>query len=177
MKYFACGSNLCSRRLCQRTPSASIVTVARLDSHVLKFHKVGFRDRSGKCNAYATGQSSDTVWGAVFEIDPAEKARLDDAEGVGFGYMETKVRVESTGGMISAFTYVAVADAIRPDLRPYLWYKALVLAGATEHALSPDYIEAIRAVVAIQDPDEGRRASNEQILSGARSMTPQGPHP
>ena len=141
----------------------------------LSFTRWVFETGLASAIAYATGQSSDSVWGAVFEIDPAEKGRLDDAEGVGFGYKETTIRVESTGGTISAFTYVAVADAIRPDLRPYLWYKALVLAGATEHALCRDYVQAIRAVVAIQDPDEGRRTSNEQILSGARSTTR--PHP
>lgn len=170
LKYFAYGSNLCSRRLRQRTPSASIVVVARLEAHVLRFHKVGFRDGSAKCDAFATGRATDHLWGAVFSIDPAEKPRLDDAEGLGSGYAEAAVEVESIAGRISAFTYVAAADAIRPDLKPYIWYKEFVVAGATEHALAPEYVDTIRAVEAVHDPNDVRRAAHEQILySGERS--------
>lgn len=146
-----------------------VVTVARLEGHVLRFHKVGCRDGSGKCNAFATGRSTDHLWGAVFAIDPAEKYRLDHAEGLGVGYDEITVEVDSATGSMAAFTYVAEADAIMSDLKPYIWYKEFVVAGAAEHDLSPEYVDTIRAIEAVHDPDEARRVSNEQILYPERS--------
>ena len=166
--YFAYGSNLCSGRLCKRTPSASFVAVAKLRAHVLRFHKVGFRDGSGKCNAFATGIVTDVVWGAVYNLDAAEKHRLDRAEGLGCGYVEKIVEVESTSGQISATTYVASPDATRSDLTPYVWYKDFVVAGAVEHGLSREYIDAIRAVVAVDDPNKARAAENREILSPSK---------
>ena len=169
LKYFAYGSNLCSRRLRERTPSEAVVAVARLEGHVLRFHKVGYRDGSGKCNAFATGRPTDHLWGAVFAIDPVEKSCLDRAEGLGVGYEEITVEVNSTSGPMSAFTYVADAEAIMPDLKPYTWYKEFVVTGAAEHDLSPEYVDTIRAVKAVHDPNEARRAAHEQVLYPERA--------
>ena len=164
LKYFAYGSNLCSRRLRKRTPSAVVIAVARLEAHLLRFHKVGFRDGSGKCNAFATGRPTDHLWGVVFAIDPVEKSRLDHAEGLGAGYQEITVEVVSTAGRMAAFTYVAAADAIRGDLQPFTWYKEFVVAGAAEHGLAAEYVETIRVVEAVHDPNEARRAAHERTL-------------
>ena len=170
LRYFAYGSNLCSRRLRKRAPSASLVAVAKLEGHVLRFHKVSRKDGSGKCDAFATGNPTDYMWGAVFDIDSTDRPRLDREEGLGLGYVEKSVDVESTVESISAFTYVASPEAIRFDLRPYSWYKGFVLAGAIEHDLSPEYVDAIRSVVAIEDPDEARGTMNEQFLSGDKCV-------
>ena len=164
MKYFAYGSNLCSRRLRERTPSAVVVTAAKLRAHVLRFHKVGFRDGSGKGDAFDTGIATDVIWGAVYEIDASEKPQLDRAEGLGSGYVGKTVEVVSTRGRIVATTYVASPDAIRPDLKPYAWYKDFVLAGAIEHDLSSEYVAAVRAVASVHDPDEARAAEHRRIL-------------
>jgi gamma-glutamylcyclotransferase len=96
VKYFAYGSNLCSRRLRARTPSAVVVAVSKLQAHVLRFHKAGFRDGSGEGNAFETGTATDVIWGAVYEIATAEKPQLDHAEGLGSGYVDRMVGVEST---------------------------------------------------------------------------------
>ena len=172
-KHFAYGSNLCSRRLRRRTPPASVTAVGVVRAHVLRFHKVGFRDGSGKCNAFATGIATDVIWGAVFELDTAEEAWPDYVEGLGRGYVERLVKVETTLGLISATAYVASPDAIRSDVRPYSWYKNFVLSGATEHGFSREYVDAIRAVAAIEDPDAARAVENRRILVGAeRSLHP-----
>ena len=166
MRYFAYGSNLCSRRLRARTPSAVVVAVAKLQGHVLRFHKAGFRDESGKCDAFATGIATDVVWGAVYEIAADEKPWLDDAEGLGSGYVDRTVAVESPSGPIEATTYVASSDATRPGLKPYTWYKDFVLAGAIEHGLPLEYVETIRAVVAARDTNEVRAVEHGRILTG-----------
>ena len=178
VKYFAYGSNLCSARLRERAPSAAIVAVATLRAHVLRFHKIGFRDGSGKCDAFATGIAADVVWGAVYEIEPADKSRLDRAEGLGLGYVERVVEVDAPVGPISATTYVASPDAIRSDLHPFSWYKDSVVAGAIEHELPLEYVGAIRAARVVQDPNEDRAAENARVLSGTKRIARhRGTHP
>ena len=118
----------------------------------------------------ATGIATDVIWGAVYEIATAEKPQLDHAEGLGSGYVDRTFGVESTGRLISATTYVASPDAIRPDLKPYTWYKDFVLAGAIEHDLPPEYVGAIRAVVSVQDPNEARAAEHRRVLTRTKRV-------
>ena len=82
--------------------------------------------------------------------------------------MEKIVGVESTIGLISATSYVASPDVTKSELTPYLWCKDFVVAGAVEHGLSREHIDAIRAVVAVDDPNEARAAENRQILSPSK---------
>src|SRR5436189_283231 len=65
-------SNMLTKRLRERAPSALLSTVTPLSKHVLRFHKLSegkAGSRSGKCNAYFTGNEQDVVYGVVFDID------------------------------------------------------------------------------------------------------------
>jgi hypothetical protein len=42
------------------------------------------------------------------------------------------------------------------SLRPYHWYKALVIAGAREHGLPPSYRSRLELVVTVSDPNPTR---------------------
>ncbi len=163
MKYFAYGSNMCSRWLRNRVESARFHAVARLQKHALRFHKTS-KDGSGKCDVAATGYDGDVVHGVVFEIDPVEKPALDRCEGLNHGYAEKTVTVDCDGGGISAFTYVAQPTHVDSSLRPYSWYKDLVVAGAREHQLPENYIQSIESVPANADLDSSRDAKNRQFL-------------
>ena len=133
-------------RLRARTPSARPCATGRLPHHVLRWHKLG-RDGSGKCDAaYAGTGATNTVWGVLFEIDCAEKADLDRAEGLGIGYIEKVVRIVTAQGACLARTYQAKADQVDPALRPRPWYKAHVLRGAREHGLPRDYVARIERI-------------------------------
>lgn len=162
--YFAYGSNMLSRRLCARTPSASVKVVGYLNGRRLTFDKVS-TDGSGKCDIEATPHPTDLVYGVLFEIASGEKAALDTAEGLGKGYREEGVTVITPSGNVEAVAYVATAK--EPALRPYHWYKALVVAGATEHALPAPYVEWLRTVDSKPDPKATRRAKNEALLFGS----------
>ena len=164
MRYFAYGSNLLLARLCERTPSARRIERGRLSAHRLCWHKRGALDGSGKCDALLTGDAADTVWGALFEIANIERDRLDAAEGIGRGYRDTQVRLETARGMQTAFTYVATPDAVDATLAPFGWYCDLVVAGARESALPNRYISALAAVMAVADPDEARTRRNRRML-------------
>ncbi|WP_204328730.1 gamma-glutamylcyclotransferase [Rhizobium leguminosarum] len=94
----------------------------------------------------------------MFSFDPAERAELDKAEGVGSGYEHATVTVTNDKGRRrKVLTYLATPDYIDDSLKPYGWYKDFVLAGGREHRLPSEYItEYIQSVEAIEDPDKIR---------------------
>ena len=141
-------------RLHERVPSALAIGIGKLVGHTLRWDKRSGWDGSGKCDAEATGRQEDVVWGVVFELDPEEKAALDQAEGLGAGYLEKTVMY-----------YANDKDA---SLRPYHWYKALVIAGAREHGLPASYRSRLQLVVTVSDPNPGRAGTHGEPLSGYR---------
>ena len=148
--YFAYGSNMSSRRLRQRTPSAQALGIGCLPRYALRWHKLG-RDGSGKCDIAASGEQADAVWGVLYRIAIAEKPLLDRIEGLGIGYDEREVRVETDAGPRAALTYKAKPGKIDPQLRPLADYKRHVLLGAREHGLPAAYVKAIeRIAVALE---------------------------
>ena len=155
-----------TRRLtaADRAPSAKAVGIGHVQGRRLTFDKVS-QDGSGKCDAEATGQDTDRVYGVIFEILSTEKAALDKAEGFGKGYAEECVEVVTGSGRVPAMTYIATNKEL--GLRPYHWYKAIVVAGAVEHGLPKDYVEWLRAFDSFEDPNAGRRAENEALLSAS----------
>lgn len=164
MLYFAYGSNMCTGRLRRRVPSAAAPVVARLSGYTLHFHKRS-DDGSGKGNVVETGNGMDIVYGVLFRIDPRQKGDLDAAEGVGHGYLETPAVVMDNGGnRHEAFMYVADESSINDTLSPYSWYKRFVVDGARQHGLPLDYIAAIEAIPATEDPDRTHDARNRRIV-------------
>ncbi len=161
IKYFAYGSNMSSRRLRGRAPSAHAVVVGRISGYRLTFHKKS--NGSAKADAYYTGNKSDKVWGVVFEIDKREKPALDEAEGLHHGYEEKLVSVETELGMVPAVMYYATE--IDPKLLPYSWYVWHVVVGAREHSLPEEYIRFIELVPQIEDPKRERDAAERAIWS------------
>lgn len=167
--YFAYGSNMYSCRLKERTPSATPLGIGYVPSRRLTFDKVS-RDGSGKCDIESTTKQTDRVYGVLFKISSSEKSKLDAAEGLGRGYKEEQIRVVMMNGDThDAIAYVATKKD--PVLRPYHWYKALVIAGANEHKLPADYVEWLRTIESLHDPDAERRARHELLLFG-NSLTP-----
>jgi len=159
---FAYGSNMLTARLRKRVRSAVAVGIGYLPGHVLRWHKRS-RDGSGKCDAETTGRNADVVWGVLFELNAAEKPRLDDAEGLGNGYDERQVEIITDRGIVRAVAYIATAKD--PSLRPYHWYKAFVVEGAREHALPQEYLQSLENAPSVPDPIPARAAENERLLT------------
>ena len=165
VRYFAYGSNLLLARLRERTPSARRIERGRLSAHRLCWHKRGAVDGSGKCNAFMTGgDTADVVWGALFAFADTERVRLDTAEGLGLGYRDQEVLIETAGGVLTAFAFVATPDALDDTLAPFGWYRDLVVAGARESRLPDSYIRTLNAVTVIADPDEERARRQRRLL-------------
>lgn len=151
--YFAYGSNMSSKRLQARVPSATFYARAMLRGHQLRFHKHSQVDNSAKCDAFETGDPEHLTHGILFQFDADEQAQLDMCEGEGYKIAQVEVEMED-GTRVEALTYLAIL--IEPQLRPYPWYKRHVVEGAREHALPADYIAWIEAVETQEDPNPER---------------------
>jgi len=165
--YFAYGSNLHPLRLSLRVPSAQAVGVGTLEGRRLAFHKTSRLDASGKCDVppAAPGQR---VFGALYAIAVEQWPVLVAIEGVGKGYDEVRLRVESAAGVVTPVLFVADAKTIDPALAPYDWYKALVVEGAKYHRFPAEYVEAIEAVPAIEDSNEERAQRHWRLIAAMR---------
>ncbi|MDX1645862.1 MAG: gamma-glutamylcyclotransferase family protein [Longimicrobiales bacterium] len=164
--YFAYGSNLCVPRLRHRVLGVRPAGVARLPGWELRWHKRG-ADGSGKCSIVPT-PAKGVVHGGVFHVPHVERALLDGVEGLGRGYAERILRIDIEGKTAEAWTYVAQDGWIDPGLRPFGWYRELVLAGAHDLGLPPAYLRDIASVSARRDPDRARAARNLRFLDARR---------
>ncbi|SNT22597.1 AIG2-like family protein [Sphingomonas laterariae] len=163
---FAYGSNMPTARLRERCPSARTIGIAELSGHELRWHKRS-RDGSGKCDIAASAAANGSVLGVLYEIAAHEKRALDRAEGLGAGYEEIEVEVLCGGSPITAKAYRATDTD--PALRPYTWYRALVIAGAREHGLPASYIARLASVPADEDQDRTRHDEHMALIGGVRA--------
>ena len=144
--YFAYGSNLLSRRMRARIPSARALGTAWVDGHRLSLGKAG-RDGSGKATLVADPGAR--VWGVLYAIDPAHWRQLDGFEP---GYTRVTLVVTTKGReRVRVSTYVAPPTASDPV--PFAWYKRLIVEGAREHNLPTPYVEALLQLPERPDPN------------------------
>lgn len=161
--YFAYGSNLLSSRIEQRVGACAVVGTAYLARHELRFHKRG-RDGSGKCNVFYTGDASHGVFGNIYELSRRQRLLLDDYEGDGYGC--TTLPVGFRSGEIHVYTYLAKEDHVVEGLRPFTWYKSIVVAGARHCAFPHAYVRRLESIRADRDPDGQREARHLCLLPG-----------
>lgn len=160
--YFAYGSNMLFSRLRERCSSAELVGVAELLDHELRWHKRSSKDNSGKCDVVAC--LGKRVIGVLYRIEYSDREDLDRAEGLGRGYEEIEAHVLHDGNNVIAKAYQATTTD--ESLTPYGWYKALVIAGAQENGLPQDYVEQLKLVVSIDDPNRTRHHRELSLIAG-----------
>ena len=161
--YFAYGSNLCLRRMRARVSSAGRIGAATLSGYTLRWSKRGV-DGSGKCTIAVSPREAIGVHGVLYRLPATEKAGLDVVEGLGMGYDEAWVTVETPAGRREATTYVAAASHVDDSLAPYTWYRDLVVAGAVEAGMPDDYVRRLATAGTQQDPDANREARNRAAI-------------
>ena len=160
--YAAYGSNLHPQRLSERIKSATLRGTGFLGRFSLQFHKRG-QDDSAKCGFSDCGEGLHV---AVYEVDAADRKVLDGIEGVGKGY---DVGEFSVPGFGRGFTYVASRTHIDEQLRPFDWYREMVLLGCLLHAFPRAYCERVAALPVIEDPDPLRRERNWRTVERLRA--------
>jgi hypothetical protein len=168
MNHFAYGSNMLIAEIRRFVPCASRIGVARLPSYVLRFHKAS-KDGSAKCNAHFTNNPRELVIGALYQMDQGGLNSLAEKEG---GYEERIVQVQVGDEKVHASIFVAKAARIDAALKPYDWYKELVIAGAEECGLPRSYIEQISSVEAVPDRNAIRSADRRSILPSTSMDAP-----
>ncbi len=161
--YLAYGSNLHPERLRRRLGYVKLLRTVKLEGFRLSFEKRG-RDGSGKCNLYRTSHGLGVAHGAIFEISRAGKRLLDGIEGLGKGYREELLDLNGSGHREKVFAYVAEHTHIDEELRPYSWYRELVVLGAEFHGFPDEYVKSIKSIHALQDADWNRRRENEVLV-------------
>jgi len=162
VRYAAYGSNLHPLRLARRVPSAQLLGTAHLPTRALEFHKRS-ADGSAKCTILEPG---DGVHVAVYEFLTVEKTDLDDIEGVGIGYDHSSIDVPGFG---ECYTYVASTSHRNDCLKPYDWYRELVVLGCYKHGFPQDYVSRIERIATDPDPDAERGRLNWEIVRLLRS--------
>ena len=161
--YFAYGSNLHPMRFMERASSAELIGVTKHHQHSLTFHKKS-DDGSSKCNMLHTGDESDLIYGAIYKLKADHKAELDRFEGKGYGYLDNQIKLQHNGDEHTCFTYLAQQSHIVENLKPYHWYKQLVLLGAKYLKFPDSYISTIKAIESTDDPDLNRKREREALI-------------
>ena len=159
--YFAYGSNMLTKKLVSRAPSAQTPKTGYVEGRKLTFDKVS-KDGSGKCDMEKTANLSDKVYGVIFKVAETDSGSLDTAEGCGNGYKRAEIPVVIADKRMSARTYIATNKDT--NLLPYDWYKEQVIAGAIEHKLPETYIKGIRSIKPQQDANKKREAKEKALL-------------
>lgn len=147
MYYFAYGSNLDLLQMQLRCPGAQFVSTARLDGYRLCFPRKSFvRD----CAIVSIEPSpGEEVWGALYELDGTDIARLDEREGYDKRrdrqlnhFNRITVRVEGADERaVLAEVYVAVPSA-DPGV-PTPQYVGYLIASAAECGLPKSHLEKL----------------------------------
>lgn len=172
--YFAYGSNLHPLRLGRRTPSCRLMGVAQLLGYQLRFHKRSDLDGSAKCNVVQTEAPLHAVIGVVYQMDPEDMAVLDRIEGLGpGGYERRAASVVLERRSMEVFFYAATETHIDARLTPFTWYRDLVWRGALWHRFPANYVERIRRVTAMADPDPARSAEHQALLQAMHAWRPE----
>jgi len=61
-------------------------------------------------------------------------------------------------------TYFAQADYIDDSLKPFSWYRDIVLMAASEYGFPEGYRRRIEQIEVVQDPDSNRELSERRAL-------------
>ncbi len=164
--YFAYGSNMLEERIKARCPSAKFAGTAYVCGYELRFSKRS-KDGSGKATIVENEGHREKLYGALFEIDKGEHSDLDEAEGIGYERTDDFIVIKADGDKeIEVTTYFAKDGATGKHLKPYSWYKQLVLWGAIQAELPDNYIAQLVAIEAISDLDNGRTDRAGEALKG-----------
>ena len=97
-------------------------------------------------------------------MNAAHKTDLDEFEGLGSGYIDSQLKLVHEYQNYCCFTYLAQESYIIDDLKPYHWYKKLVVLGAKYLGFPGWYVASIEAIESMQDLKEERRKEKEELI-------------
>jgi cation transport regulator ChaC len=116
---------------------------ALLENYLLSFNLPIGRGERGVANLEP--RVGARTWGVLYLITPEQSAHLDRTEGVSRGiYRRIHVSaIVEGGGQVAGFTYQS--DKISRGRKPSLRYIGLLIEGAAQHGLPPDYLDYLES--------------------------------
>ena len=93
--YFAYGRNMGTHAMELACPGHRFLGAAELREHRLAFTRRSLRTGTGVADILAA--PGESVWGALYELDDAHLAAIDEKEGNGWAYERRAVRVFADG--------------------------------------------------------------------------------
>ncbi|MGB2696082.1 MAG: gamma-glutamylcyclotransferase family protein [Dehalococcoidia bacterium] len=140
--YFAYGALLDQRKLRRRCLDAVSLGRARLPDFRLAFTRYSRADKGGVADVVP--EPGAEVWGALYDIDDACLASLDEYEEAPRAYRRETARVIAEDGVErEAVIYIANKTG---DFAPSRQYLAIIVGGAREHGLPEEYVQGIEQV-------------------------------
>jgi gamma-glutamylcyclotransferase (GGCT)/AIG2-like uncharacterized protein YtfP len=151
MIYFAYGSNMDPLQMRERCKDASLIGPAELPAHRLCFPR--WSDKRQHPVASIEPSIGTSVWGVLFELTSSDVEALDRKEGFrGVGrpdnaYRRSEVRLKSGGAEVSAQTYFAEPNPVRPEAGlPSAGYMKQMVDGAMFAKLPEAYVSWLRSL-------------------------------
>jgi gamma-glutamylcyclotransferase (GGCT)/AIG2-like uncharacterized protein YtfP len=144
MLYFSYGSFLDYETLKRHCPGGKFVTRAFLPNWEVQFNYLSKTYGAGVTGIEpAPGR---LVRGVVYNVPPKEMEHLDTIEAVpeGFYYRQRILVVGDEGNLLKVETYRTTHP--QGPFKPCKRYLGLMVKGAKEHGLDPEYIRELEAV-------------------------------
>jgi len=141
MLYFSYGSFMDSETLKRHAPSARVVTRASLPNYEVQFNFLS-KTYSGGVTGIEPAPGR-VARGIVYNISQEDLRHLDTIEGVpqGIYYRQRVLVVDEAGELLEAETYRTTEP--KGPFKTTRIYLGLMLKGAKEHALDPEYIQKL----------------------------------
>lgn len=142
--YFGFGSNMSMTSLRAKGVEPLAARRAVLHGWRLRFNvQHFFRHEGGVGNIECTGNPDDRVLGVLYECSDEALAALDAMEAYGHGYGRISVELEAEGESFSALAYIGMPEFINDACLPSRRYLNILINGARQASLAPDYVQAL----------------------------------
>lgn len=161
--YLAYGSNLHPERLRRRVGTTELIDVVRLSDWRLCFDKRG-GDGSAKANLRPAPGTGMHAWAALHALDAGQWRVLDRCEGLGHGYETLRFDVLVDGRIMPALAYLSPSQWTSDDMRPFDWYRDLIVAGARYLGVPEADVARIAATPSVTDPVNARAGERFRLL-------------
>lgn len=138
IKYFAFGSNMLSARMHINNPKATVVGAGKLNGYRFTFSSTSSLWKGA--TATLVEDKNNYVWGVIWDL-PLEYLEILDGQEV--GYDHRIVDVTMNGTIIPCKTYILTTN-FTGDGSPSKAYKTVIVKGAEENNLTPEYCDFIK---------------------------------
>ncbi|WKT57924.1 gamma-glutamylcyclotransferase family protein [Candidatus Nitrosotenuis chungbukensis] len=147
MKYFAYGSNMSQVRMKEeRKINFLNRRHAVLNNYSFQFNKIatGKLAKSGEGKGNIVCSAGGVVEGALYDIKPIDRNKLDCVEGYPFHYERITVMVQlDNESVVEAFAYIAHHDKVKNGLKPTKKYLSYYLEA--DDILSKEYYRKLKS--------------------------------